>query len=93
MKLSQAKKLKKGDKLTVLHTCQNAGERHFDRDSGYWAGDEVIFYQITPKVMVTGHSPTHDKLKVMLFCHTLHGKCAWLNVCNVVKSVDKSKNI
>jgi len=88
MTKKQAKELKMGDIVTAIVESPTGGESHWNSKERQWiykpikVGQKLIFQRIIPKVRIVRFGPWNDGHDCMLFCQTLNGERAWLNIGN-----------
>ena len=94
MTLKQAKELREGDRVAAILEDPYGGESHWSREAGRWiyepvrTGQVVVFQRLIPKVRIVRNGPWDDGHDQMLFCRTLDGQRAWLNIGNAQKVKD-----
>jgi hypothetical protein len=88
MTLKQAKALREGDRVIARIESPCGGESRWSAAERRWiyepvrAGQVVVFQRLIPKVCIVRNGPWHDGHDQMLFCQTLEGQRAWLNIVN-----------
>ena len=88
MRLQDALSLKPGQLIHAIHAVEAGGESHWNIEErryvreNIFAGQPLRFKAIIPKVRIIGPPPVNDRRDVMIFCETVEGERAWLNICN-----------